>query len=442
MVRTSGNQSSSSSKELLELEPALAGRHARKSKWLAMAKKPAAGKQAPAKAAAGCVVSMCVHVLPEEYSPKMAAAAATVSINQDHPAGSRYRMPPLMVGGAGGKQNGQRTMLYNLGRVCSALQRSPELLGCYFSQALSMPVRRANPSVGIHAYVLGGPAAPEQLDKLLHGFISEWVLCPNCRLPESGLSVLADGPVGTAGGEGGRVGESGAAKSNKPKGGTGNQRKGKQRKDKDKGGGGREQARAVWSTCSACSDHSRVAGAIAVRQPKLVKLLLARPLELCQWGAVNRPLAYGATGRRLGEAQALAESTGGGEVIMQLRTAGAFASHCRQLGRLMAIDVRADSRSGAVQLPVDAELLVKVLALLDPESIYRCMQTSVGWHCQGVLAMDDQRLLRHSTAAAGQGCGGDEDGRSESSSDQSSVTSDSSSGSGDEDGDVWRRQRS
>eukprot|EP01051_Picozoa_sp_SAG22_P009337 SAG22_NODE_771_length_7318_cov_6.057487_3_plen_481_part_00 len=388
-------------------------------------------------------IPLCRHARREEYLPKAAAASAyTVPINQSHPGADRYRMPPLFAGAAGGKQNGQRTMLYNLGKVCSALQRPPEMLGCFLGAALSMPVRPADPSAGVHAYVLGGPAAPEKLDGLLRSFIDDWVLCPGCRLPESGLSVQKHGLQAAAatggGGGGGEASKRGDA-------GRGGGRKGGQ-KTKKKGGGqppatsdhhGRA-APSIWLTCSACGNHSPISAGVAARQPKLVKLLLAKPDELCQWGAMQRPLAAGATGRRVAEATALADNRrrGGTTTIMQLRTSGAFLSHCRQLGRLLAIDAARDPRASQTQLrgssvPLSAglpsELLVQIFVHLDPEPLYRCMQSCVGWHQSAVHAVADQRLQRKERAeAAAEAAAGGSDQLECSSSDQSFTTTESS----------------
>jgi translation initiation factor 2 beta subunit (eIF-2beta)/eIF-5 len=390
-----------------------------------------APRPAVAIAAAAPRISLCQHLAAEDYQPKaVATSQATVPINQNHPGAGRYRMPPLLAGAAAGKQNGSRTVLYNLSKVALAVQRAPELLSTFFSHALSMPVR----CLGAHAWMLGGPASPDVLDRLLQGFIADWVLCPACGLPECGLSVL---PVEAGGGGGGGGESEHVSDRTSGKGKKGKQR-GKQKTDgatackivTDHG----ERKRAVWCTCSACAYHGTLNEAVATRQPKLVKLLLARPDELGTYSAtvLNRSVAAGATGARVSEATALAESTRsrhlGSATVLQLRTTGAFTSHCRQLGRLLAIDTRAvavggDARAQAVQLSFTAELLVQIFVWLDPESLYRCMQSCVGWNCQGRLAIADQRLLRHAAPKLG---GGDDDYDSDSSSDQSFTTSDSS----------------
>eukprot|EP01052_Picozoa_sp_SAG31_P020634 SAG31_NODE_1561_length_7872_cov_2.787469_8_plen_333_part_00 len=328
-------------------------------------------------------------------------------------------------------------MLYNLTRVAQALHRAPELMSTFFGHSLSMSVRKAEPSAGLHAWVLGGPVAPARLSQLLQDFITDWVLCKACGLPECALSVLPMHDRSTTA-EGSAVekidkNESAAVKRKQK------QRISKQTRSMPSSDGDLTcgSARAVWFTCAACGHHCQISDAIAARQPKLVKMLLSRPEELCTHShtILNRSVGAGATGLRVGEATALADTArvrrpNGVPVVMQLRTEGAFISHCRQLGRLLAIESGAvgDPRAQAVQLPLLPELLVAVFVKLDSESLYRCMQTCVGWHCQARLAIADQRLLRH-MERHDKLLGSD---ASDSSSDQSITTS--SDSSDDEDG--------
>lgn len=253
----------------------------------------------------------------------------------------RYTMPQLLCVHTG-KGKSTVTTLQNVPAVARALGRPPSYLVRYFQYALSVPAR------GDH---LSGLISADRLDALLRQFVREWVLCraPACGLPECALVVPAQG------------------------------------------------SQPILLRCSACGHCAPQRAAVIRKQGKLVRHMRAHPPPPPPSPLPVAPPGGGA---------ATAGSSSAYWVGRQLRTAGAFESHCRRLARWVAIDASSDCRAsqtselGGDGVGLPAELLVCILAHLDPESRYRSMQCCVGWLVCGHASLVDNRTRRREGAAA------------------------------------------
>lgn len=97
----------------------------------------------------------------------------------------RYKMPDIQVK-IEGRGNGIKTIIPNMADIGAALKRDPAYPTKYFSTelgALSQWDDKRN--VG----VVNGEHSKETLTKLLADFINRYVLCPQCKLPETDLKV-------------------------------------------------------------------------------------------------------------------------------------------------------------------------------------------------------------------------------------------------------------
>jgi translation initiation factor 5 len=94
----------------------------------------------------------------------------------------RYKMPKLTtkVEGSG---NGIKTVITNMAAVAKALDRPPtyptKYFGCELGAQVSMNTE----------YIINGMHDPEKLMNLLYDFIRKFVLCVNCKNPETTLTV-------------------------------------------------------------------------------------------------------------------------------------------------------------------------------------------------------------------------------------------------------------
>ncbi len=90
----------------------------------------------------------------------------------------RYKMQPLNV-----IQQKNKTVIDNINKVASDLDRTPEMICSYFKKKFST-------SMVLKDGVLSTTAklSYHDFEKVLREFIEEWVLCPKCKLPELVLS--------------------------------------------------------------------------------------------------------------------------------------------------------------------------------------------------------------------------------------------------------------
>ncbi len=97
----------------------------------------------------------------------------------------RYTMPPLTIRHEG-KGNGQKTVILNLKDVSDSLDRPLEILVKYFGIELCSQSRHESESDRV---VINGNHTPAQLQTVVNTFIDMYVLCPNCGLPETVMTL-------------------------------------------------------------------------------------------------------------------------------------------------------------------------------------------------------------------------------------------------------------
>jgi len=98
----------------------------------------------------------------------------------------RYKMPVLETKIEGGGR-GTKTLLINLQNISKALNRPTSTILKYFGYELGTStqiIKRDN------KYILNGVHDKLILKGLLHKFISQYVICPNCDNPETHIVVI------------------------------------------------------------------------------------------------------------------------------------------------------------------------------------------------------------------------------------------------------------
>ncbi|XP_074595958.1 eukaryotic translation initiation factor 5 isoform X2 [Brevipalpus obovatus] len=97
----------------------------------------------------------------------------------------RYKMPKLLAK-VEGKGNGIKTVIVNMVDIAKALNRPPMYPTKYFGCVLGAQV---NYDPKNERYIVNGSHESGKLQDLLDGFISKYVLCSECKNPETILSV-------------------------------------------------------------------------------------------------------------------------------------------------------------------------------------------------------------------------------------------------------------
>eukprot|EP01096_Ripella_sp_DP13-Kostka_P016449 TRINITY_DN800_c0_g1_i1.p1 TRINITY_DN800_c0_g1~~TRINITY_DN800_c0_g1_i1.p1 ORF type:complete len:410 (-),score=228.03 TRINITY_DN800_c0_g1_i1:33-1148(-) len=97
----------------------------------------------------------------------------------------RYKMPKMLTK-VEGKGNGIKTRIVNMNDIAKALHRKPEYVTKFFGCELGAQSKCIE-KTGLS--VVNGCHDLEAMNTLLDQYIQKWVLCPNCRLPETDLSV-------------------------------------------------------------------------------------------------------------------------------------------------------------------------------------------------------------------------------------------------------------
>jgi len=97
----------------------------------------------------------------------------------------RYKMPK-MVTKVEGRGNGIKTRLVNMYDVGKALHRDPAYVTKFFGCELGAQSKISEKNL---EYIVNGNHDTKTFESLLDVFIDKYVLCPNCKLPETDLSV-------------------------------------------------------------------------------------------------------------------------------------------------------------------------------------------------------------------------------------------------------------
>merc|ERR1712137_1208087 len=97
----------------------------------------------------------------------------------------RYKMPRLITK-VEGRGNGIKTRLVNMHDVGKALHRDPAYATKFFGCELGAQSKINEKNL---EYIVNGNHDTKTFDSLLDVFIEKYVLCPNCKLPETDLSV-------------------------------------------------------------------------------------------------------------------------------------------------------------------------------------------------------------------------------------------------------------
>lgn len=109
----------------------------------------------------------------------------TLNIDKKYDRFFRYTMP-VLKSTVQGRGNGKKTSIINCTEVAAALDRQPSVLTKFFGYVLGTTCKWD----GLHS-VINGAHETRTLQRLLSIFIDQFVLCPNCLLPETDLSVEA-----------------------------------------------------------------------------------------------------------------------------------------------------------------------------------------------------------------------------------------------------------
>jgi len=118
--------------------------------------------------------------------------AATINIRRDvTDPFYRYKMEKLQSK-IEGKGNGIKSVIVNLSSVAQSLSRSPQYVVKFFGFELGAQVT-ANPSDD--RYIINGAHEASKLQDYLDTFIVKFVLCEECKNPETDLKITKDGNI-------------------------------------------------------------------------------------------------------------------------------------------------------------------------------------------------------------------------------------------------------
>ena len=115
----------------------------------------------------------------------MLAIAGTLNADKKSDPSYRYKMPAIVTKHEG-RGNGSKTCIMNCAEVAAALHRTPGALTKFFGNELGCVSKWDGQRSIVNGHQLHG-----EFPKLLDKFIDLFVLCPNCLLPETRLSVQA-----------------------------------------------------------------------------------------------------------------------------------------------------------------------------------------------------------------------------------------------------------
>ncbi len=117
--------------------------------------------------------------------------ATSVNIAGGDDQFNRYKMPSV-VGKVEGRGNGIKTRIVNCYEVARALHRPPGYVCKFFGCELGAQTK-INDEAGI--YIVNGNFNQAVLSATLQEFIKLFVLCGNCKLPETDLKLKKNGDI-------------------------------------------------------------------------------------------------------------------------------------------------------------------------------------------------------------------------------------------------------
>ncbi|PWN53268.1 hypothetical protein IE53DRAFT_302810, partial [Violaceomyces palustris] len=103
----------------------------------------------------------------------------------------RYRMPLLQTK-IEGKGNGIKTVIPNMADIARALSRPPSYPTKFFGCELGAQTTQDDKT---ERYIVNGAHDANRLRELLDGFIDKFVLCGDCKNPETDLKIMKDGDI-------------------------------------------------------------------------------------------------------------------------------------------------------------------------------------------------------------------------------------------------------
>jgi len=114
---------------------------------------------------------------------------ATINIVRDNKDPFyRYKMPKL-IAKVEGKGNGIKTVIPNMGDIAKSLSRPAAYPTKFFGCELGAQVKSEAKN---ERYIVNGAHEAEKLQSLLDSFIEKFVLCKECRNPETDLFIQKD----------------------------------------------------------------------------------------------------------------------------------------------------------------------------------------------------------------------------------------------------------
>ena len=96
---------------------------------------------------------------------------------------------PAVFGKVEGSGNGIKTAIPNISDVALSLHRSPAEVNKFFGTELGAQTRY---NAETDRAIVNGAHKDGVLQELVHRYIEKFVLCPNCRLPESEYKIKND----------------------------------------------------------------------------------------------------------------------------------------------------------------------------------------------------------------------------------------------------------
>ncbi|CAN0161906.1 unnamed protein product, partial [Ectocarpus sp. 12 AP-2014] len=101
-----------------------------------------------------------------------------------------YRRMPRVIGKVEGRGNGIKTVIFNVTDLSLALKRDPGEVCKFFGTELGAQARRPTRyNEEDERAIVNGAHTNATLQQLVHKYVELFVLCPNCRLPESKYKI-------------------------------------------------------------------------------------------------------------------------------------------------------------------------------------------------------------------------------------------------------------